>query len=496
MLESLGYAEAPEREDADLILFNTCSIREKADARFVAHLHEAQGAQAARPGARDRRRRLLGAVGQGPGVPPVPVRRRRLRARARCTSSPSSSPATRSPPRASSSSRASPATCRPSAPATSRAGCRSPPAATWSARTASCPSTRGREVSRPLDELVAEVARLAADGVREVTLLGQNVNSYGRRLRPQRARSPSCCTRSTRIDGPRPHPLHEPAPVGHEGGRRSAPTRSSRASASTSTCRCRPGSSRVLKRMRRTYTRERFLDRVALIREHVPDCAITTDIIVGFPGETEADFARDARGRRGGRLRRRLHVHLLAAPRHRGGRVRRRVRPARGLRRAHGAARRGRPAPRPRARAALRRPHARRARRGHLAPRRRPRARPHPPQQGRQLRRPRLAGRDRAGRDHRRDEPDADAARSRCSPAPPAEAWRPCCRGAICPWRWSRRSPPTSSGRSPAARTTSPARAVLSLVAASAVLAVADGARRLRRAGRRGPPPARPRRSA
>jgi tRNA-2-methylthio-N6-dimethylallyladenosine synthase len=50
------------------------------------------------------------------------------------------------------------------------------------------------------------------------------------------------------------------------------------------------GSSRVLKRMRRTYTRERYLDRVALIREHVPDCALTTDMIVGFPGETEADF--------------------------------------------------------------------------------------------------------------------------------------------------------------------------------------------------------------
>src|SRR5207245_7067306 len=50
------------------------------------------------------------------------------------------------------------------------------------------------------------------------------------------------------------------------------------------------GSSAVLKRMRRTYTRERYLDRVALIREHVPDCALTTDIIVGFPGESDADF--------------------------------------------------------------------------------------------------------------------------------------------------------------------------------------------------------------
>ncbi len=85
------------------------------------------------------------------------------------------------------------------------------------------------------------------------------------------------------------------------------------------------GSSRILKAMRRTYDRARYLDRVAMIREHVPDVALTTDIIVGFPGETEEDFERDARGRRAGRLRQRVHVHLLAATRHRGREHRRRA---------------------------------------------------------------------------------------------------------------------------------------------------------------------------
>ena len=71
--------------------------------------------------------------------------------------------------------------------------------------------------------------------------------------------------------------------------------------------------------MRRTYNRERYLDRVAQIREHVPDCALTTDIIVGFPGETDDDFAETLEVVDAGRLRRRLHVHLLAAPGHAGG---------------------------------------------------------------------------------------------------------------------------------------------------------------------------------
>ncbi len=155
------------------------------------------------------------------------------------------------------------------------------------------PSTRGREVSRPFDELVAEVERLAADGVREVTLLGQNVNSYGRDLRrrePGRSFA-SCCAPSTRSTA-------STASATRARTRRtcartsSAPTPSSAALCEHIHLPLQSGSSRILKAMRRTYDRGRYLDRVALIREHVPDCALTTDIIVGFPGETEADFAQ------------------------------------------------------------------------------------------------------------------------------------------------------------------------------------------------------------
>ena len=85
------------------------------------------------------------------------------------------------------------------------------------------------------------------------------------------------------------------------------------------TCRSSPGSTRVLKAMRRTYGRERYLALVDTLRAAIPDLALATDIIVGFPGETEADFERDARGRGGGPLRRRLHVRLQPATRDRGG---------------------------------------------------------------------------------------------------------------------------------------------------------------------------------
>jgi tRNA-2-methylthio-N6-dimethylallyladenosine synthase len=154
------------------------------------------------------------------------------------------------------------------------------------------PATRGREVSRPSHELLQEVERLAADGVREVTLLGQNVNSYGRDLpKEERVTFARLLELIDAVDGierirytsPHPKDMREDVIRAH--------------AELPALCEhihlpLQSGSSPILKRMRRTYTRERYLDRVALIREHVPDCALTTDIIVGFPGETEADFVQ------------------------------------------------------------------------------------------------------------------------------------------------------------------------------------------------------------
>jgi tRNA-2-methylthio-N6-dimethylallyladenosine synthase len=290
MLESLGYAEAPVRDDADLILFNTCSIREAADSRFVAHLHQAKGVKARRPEV------VIGVGGcwaqsvkedvfrQFPFVD-VAFGPGQVHKLAEFLTSESISaqgyfefegftgdlPAKRA--------REFQAWVQISV------GC--------NCRCSYCivPSTRGREVSRPFEALVAEVASQVAEGVREVTLLGQNVNSYGRDLRPARRSFAELLHELDAIDGlerlrytsPHPKDMREDVIRAH--------------AELASVCEhihlpLQSGSSPILKAMRRTYDRSRYMDRVALIREMVPDCAITTDIIVGFPGETEEDFAQ------------------------------------------------------------------------------------------------------------------------------------------------------------------------------------------------------------
>ena len=229
------------------------------------------------------------------------------------------------------------------------------------------PSTRGREQSRD----PARAGRRGRAPRRRRRPRGDAARPEREQLRPRPAArdadhaSPSCSRAVDAIDGierirytsPHPKDMREDVIRAH--------------AELPALCEhihlpLQSGSSRILKAMRRTYNRERYLDRVALIREHVPDCALTTDIIVGFPGETDEDFERDARGRRGGRLRRRLHLRLLAAARDRGGDAGR-PGPARGQARAHGAPGRGGPAPRPRALPALRRPHDGGAGRGHRA---------------------------------------------------------------------------------------------------------------------------------
>src|SRR3954467_10746562 len=289
MLESLGYEEIAQRTDADLILFNTCSIREKADDRFVAHLQEARAAKRRRPGTvigvggcwaqsvKDEvfRRFPFVDVAFGPG---------QVHRLAEFLTSDS-------------------LTAQGYFEFEDVSGHlpmkRAREFQAWLQISQGCncvcsycivPSVRGREASRDPGELIAEIERLAGDGVSEITLLGQNVNSYGRDLAKETRitfaellASIDAVRGVDRIRYTSPHPKDMKEDVIRAHAELDAlcehihlPLQS--------------GSTPVLKRMRRTYSRERYMDRVALIREHVPDCAITTDIIVGFPGESGDDF--------------------------------------------------------------------------------------------------------------------------------------------------------------------------------------------------------------
>ncbi|MBF6619626.1 MAG: tRNA (N6-isopentenyl adenosine(37)-C2)-methylthiotransferase MiaB [Patulibacter sp.] len=313
MLETLGYDEAQAPEDADLLLFNTCSIRESADSRFVAHLGHAKRMKKERPGV------LVGVggcwaqsvkdevferfpfvdVAFGPGQ--INKLAEFLTAESITAQGyfefegfPAHLPTKRNRDF--------------QAWVQIAVGC--------NLKCSYCivPSTRGRESSRPYEQLVDEVTRLAADGVKEITLLGQNVNAYGRDLRTsdplpdallpfhEAAKRPTgsgdkgrprtfaeLLTAVADIDGiervrytsPHPKDIREDVVAVH--------------AALPEVCDhihlpLQAGSSRILKKMRRTYDKQRFLDRVAMIREQCPDISLSTDIIVGFPGETEEEF--------------------------------------------------------------------------------------------------------------------------------------------------------------------------------------------------------------
>jgi tRNA-2-methylthio-N6-dimethylallyladenosine synthase len=289
LLEELGLGEAPSQEQADVIVLNTCTIREKPDTRFAAHMGNAAKLKRERPGtivavggcyAEAQGERLfarypdvdvafgpgtishlgawLGAGGEGLArgafgtgeervfAARLPARReRRFQAWVQVSM-----------------------------------GCNSV------CSYCIVPAVRGRETSRRPGEVLGEVERLAVEGVREVTLLGQNVNSYGRDVGSSFAellRAVDAVPGVERIRFTSPHPKDFRRDV-------IAAMAECAAVCEHAHLPLQSGSSRILKAMRRTYSGERYLGLVAEMRSAIPDLALTTDIIVGFPGETEGDF--------------------------------------------------------------------------------------------------------------------------------------------------------------------------------------------------------------
>lgn len=304
VMEDLGYRRVAELEDADVLIYNTCTVRSSADERLAGHLGAAARAKRA-----DRRRLvvLTGCLPQaeqesifarfpfvdlalGPqNLHRLPDAIRRAVADRRHGLGEHHGFFEDTP--------------RLSAELPSR---RERPFQAWVQVMSGCtnfcsycvvPYVRGPERSRPADDIVAEVRHLVADGVREVTLLGQNVNAYGGDLNLPSAgsspRSPTSfagllvlldtLTGIERIRFMTSHPKDlSPELIDAVAGLRTVcehihlPAQS--------------GSDAVLHAMRRGYGRRDYLQRVTMLREAVPDVAVTTDLIVGFPGETEADF--------------------------------------------------------------------------------------------------------------------------------------------------------------------------------------------------------------
>ena len=299
LLEADGMVPATDLDDADVVVLNTCCIRENADNRLYGNLGHLKALKQRRPelqiavGGCLAQKDRDGVVERAPHVDVVfgthnVHRAATLLHEARDAggarveildeavaddheSFPSALPARREVPYA--------------GWVTIQIGCDN--------TCAFCivPSVRGKEISRPFDDIVAEVHALAADGVSEVTLLGQNVNSYGRDITRRRPLFAELLRAVGAVDGIRRVRYTSPHPKDLR-----AETIDAMA-ATAAVCEhlhlpLQAGSDRVLAAMHRGYTAARYLQRLADARAAVADLAVTTDIIVGFPGETDDDFER------------------------------------------------------------------------------------------------------------------------------------------------------------------------------------------------------------
>jgi tRNA-2-methylthio-N6-dimethylallyladenosine synthase len=291
LLEDAGYVAAPTGEQADVVVFNTCAVRENADNKLYGNLGHLAPVKAKRPGMqiavggclaqkdRDtitRRAPWVDVVFGTHNIGSLPVLLERARvqeeAQVEILESLEVFPSTLP-------------TRRESA------------YAAWVSVSVGCnntctfcivPSLRGKEKDRRPGEILAEVEALVAEGVTEVTLLGQNVNAYGVEFGDRQAFSKllRACGEIAGLERVRftsPHPAEFTDDV---------------IEAMAETPNVMPslhmplqsGSDRVLRAMRRSYRQERYLGIIERVRAAMPEAAITTDIIVGFPGETEEDF--------------------------------------------------------------------------------------------------------------------------------------------------------------------------------------------------------------
>ncbi|MCO5992396.1 tRNA (N6-isopentenyl adenosine(37)-C2)-methylthiotransferase MiaB [Actinoallomurus sp. WRP9H-5] len=291
LLENAGYARADDGATPDVVVFNTCAVRENADNRLygnLGHLRPVKeshaGMQIAVGGClaqkdRDtivRRAPWVDVVFGTHNIGSLPVLLERARVQEEAQVEIKESLET-----------------FPSTLPTRRES----PYAAWVSISVGCnntctfcivPSLRGKEKDRRPGEILAEVEALVAEGVCEITLLGQNVNSYGAEFGDRGAfakllRSCGEIEGLERVRFTSPHPRDFTDDV---------------IAAMAETPNVMPslhmplqsGSDRVLKAMRRSYRQERYLGIIERVRAAIPDAAITTDIIVGFPGETEEDF--------------------------------------------------------------------------------------------------------------------------------------------------------------------------------------------------------------
>jgi tRNA-2-methylthio-N6-dimethylallyladenosine synthase len=291
VLEAAGYERAHDGEPADVVVLNTCAVRENADNRLYGNLGHLAPVKASRPGMQIAVGGCLAQKDRGEitrrapwvdvvfgthnlGSLPALLERSRVldEAQVEILESLEVFPSTL-PTR------------------------RESPYAAWVSISVGCnntctfcivPSLRGMQQDRRPGDILAEVRALVDEGVLEVTLLGQNVNSYGADLGDRGAfarllRTTGAVDGLERLRFTSPHPRDFTDDV-------------IEAMATTATVMpqlhmpLQSGSDAVLQRMRRSYRRERYLGIIDRVRAAIPDAAITTDVIVGFPGETDADF--------------------------------------------------------------------------------------------------------------------------------------------------------------------------------------------------------------